>query len=82
MALAHVLADPEQILAMSGLSLATLLLFGWLALFVCALFSIVLSPHTGGMKLAWLVFAFVAPFLGCLLWFVVGRGDAYRRRAF
>ncbi|MGI8309131.1 PLD nuclease N-terminal domain-containing protein [Saccharopolyspora hattusasensis] len=50
-------------------------------MFVCALISILLSAHTGGMKIAWLVFAFVAPFLGCLLWFVVGRGDAYRRRA-
>lgn len=78
---AHVLADPAPIIAMSGMGLATLLLFGWLSLFICALVSIIASPHTVGMKIVWLVFAFVAPFLGSLLWFIVGRGDVYRRRS-
>lgn len=50
-------------------------------LFVGALISILASAHTGGMKLAWVVFAFVAPFLGSLLWFLVGRGDSLRRHA-
>ncbi|MEU2717031.1 PLDc N-terminal domain-containing protein [Streptomyces sp. NPDC007205] len=31
------------------------------------------------MKLVWVAFAFAAPFLGCLLWFLVGRRDARHR---
>ncbi|MFI0712922.1 PLD nuclease N-terminal domain-containing protein [Streptomyces inhibens] len=52
---------------------------GALALFFGALLSIVRSDLTGGMKLVWVAFAFMAPFLGCLLWFLVGRRDAQRR---
>jgi uncharacterized RDD family membrane protein YckC len=44
-----------------------------LILFVAALVSVVGSGLTGGMKLVWLVFAFCAPFLGPVLWFLVGR---------
>jgi hypothetical protein len=78
---AHFLAEPQQILALGAFGLIGLVTLAWLVLFVAALISIIGSPHTGGMKLAWLVFAFVAPFLGSLLWFVVGRGDSYRRHA-
>ena len=82
MALAHVLAaDPAPFFAFGTLALVALVAFGWLVLFLAALVSILGSPHTGGMKIAWLVFAFIAPFLGSLLWFIVGRGDSYRRRA-
>ncbi|MFI6767036.1 PLD nuclease N-terminal domain-containing protein [Streptomyces sp. NPDC050355] len=52
---------------------------GVLALYFGALLSIVRSDLTGGMKLVWLVFALMAPFLGCLLWFLVGRRDSQRR---
>ncbi|AJT65980.1 PLD nuclease N-terminal domain-containing protein [Streptomyces chattanoogensis] len=52
---------------------------GVLALFFGALLSIVRSDLTGGMKLVWLVFALMAPFFGCLLWFLVGRRNAERR---
>lgn len=45
-------------------------------LFVGALISIARSRLTGGMKFAWLVFAFVLPFVGSLLWFLVGRRDS------
>ncbi|WP_208609508.1 PLD nuclease N-terminal domain-containing protein [Streptomyces atriruber] len=47
-------------------------------LFVGALISIARSRLTGGMKFAWLVFAFVLPFLGSLLWFLFGRRDSLR----
>lgn len=77
----HTLGDPTPIFAMGGLGVIGLLLLGWLVLFVAALISILASPHTGGMKIVWLVLAFMAPFVGSLLWFVVGRGDAYRRSA-
>ncbi|MGY5129343.1 PLD nuclease N-terminal domain-containing protein [Streptomyces nigrescens] len=52
---------------------------GGLAWFFGALLSIVRSDLTGGMKLVWVAFAFIAPFLGCLLWFLVGRRDSQRR---
>ncbi|MEV6901173.1 PLD nuclease N-terminal domain-containing protein [Amycolatopsis sp. NPDC051372] len=51
--------------------------------FLAALVSVLGSPLGGGMKLVWVVFAFCAPFLGPLLWFLVGRrsaeAGAYRR---
>ncbi|MFF4950883.1 PLD nuclease N-terminal domain-containing protein [Streptomyces chattanoogensis] len=52
---------------------------GVLALFFGTLLGIVRSDLTGGMKLVWLVFALMAPVLGCLLWFLVGRRNAQRR---
>ncbi|MEU1407705.1 PLD nuclease N-terminal domain-containing protein [Streptomyces sp. NPDC005728] len=52
---------------------------GALTLYFGALLSIVRSDLTGGMKLVWVVFALMAPFLGSLLWFLVGRRDAQRR---
>ncbi|MEU4670277.1 PLD nuclease N-terminal domain-containing protein [Amycolatopsis sp. NPDC023774] len=44
--------------------------------FLAALVSVLGSPLRGGMKLVWVVFAFCAPFLGPLLWFLVGRRSA------
>ncbi|WEB39190.1 PLD nuclease N-terminal domain-containing protein [Streptomyces yunnanensis] len=52
---------------------------GLLALYFGALLGIVRSDLTSGMKLVWLAFALMAPFFGCLLWFLVGRRDAQRR---
>ena len=46
--------------------------------FLAALISSLASPQSGGMKIVWVVFAFCAPFLGPLLWFVVGRQQAAR----
>ncbi|UQA92091.1 PLD nuclease N-terminal domain-containing protein [Streptomyces halobius] len=52
---------------------------GALALFFGALLSIVRSDLTSGMKLVWLVFSLMAPFLGSLLWFLIGRRDSQHR---
>jgi hypothetical protein len=52
---------------------------GVLALFFGALLSIIKSDLTGGMKLVWILFALMAPFLGCLLWFLVGRSNSQSR---
>lgn len=60
-------------------SVGAAVVLGALALFFGALLSIVRSDLTGGMKLVWVVFALMAPFFGCLLWFLVGRRDAGRR---
>jgi hypothetical protein len=49
------------------------------ALFVlAAVVSVLRSPLSGGMKLVWFVFVWVAPFVGSLLWFLIGRGNATR----
>lgn len=72
--------SPELLLETGGLALIGLVIFGAVALFICAVVSIIGSPLSFGMTLVWLIVAFAAPFLGSLLWFIVGRGDAYRRR--
>ncbi|MBK1783744.1 PLDc N-terminal domain-containing protein [Prauserella cavernicola] len=67
--------DPRWIVGI--LILAAVLSF--VVLFIAALVSILASPLAMGMKLVWVIFAFCAPFLGSLLWFVIGRGHAYGR---
>jgi hypothetical protein len=52
---------------------------GALALYFGALLGIVRSDLGGGMKLVWVAFVLMAPLLGCVLWFLVGRPDAQRR---
>jgi hypothetical protein len=49
-------------------------------LFIGALVSVLRSGLTGGMKVVWVVFAFCAPFLGPVLWFLVGKKDVVGRR--
>ena len=49
-------------------------------LFIGALVSVLRSGMTGGMKVVWVVFAFCAPFLGPVLWFLVGKKDVDARR--
>ncbi|GAA2818975.1 PLD nuclease N-terminal domain-containing protein [Saccharopolyspora taberi] len=71
--------DQENVLGLGLAGLIALVLLAYAVLFIGALISILTSSHSGGMKLAWVVFAFVAPFLGSLLWFLVGRGDSLRR---
>jgi hypothetical protein len=56
------------------------LVLGYAYLVIGALVSIVKSRMEGGMKLVWCVFVFVAPFLGSLAWFWVGRKSAEARR--
>lgn len=45
-------------------------------LFIGALVSVLGSPLGAGMKFVWVVFAFCAPFLGPMLWFLVGKRSA------
>ncbi|MBO0806129.1 MAG: PLDc_N domain-containing protein [Nocardiopsaceae bacterium] len=49
---------------------------------VGALVSVLRSQHSGGMKLVWTVIILAAPALGSIGWFVIGRRDAQRHRAF
>lgn len=80
MDLGTLFSNPEQLFAMGGLGLLALVMVGALALFICALVSILCSPLGFGMTIVWVVITFSAPFLGPVAWFLIGRGDAYRRR--
>lgn len=51
-----------------------------LALVIGALISITKSSHrTPGVKVVWFLFVVEAPFLGSLLWFILGRARVPRR---
>ncbi|MEU0533305.1 PLD nuclease N-terminal domain-containing protein [Amycolatopsis tolypomycina] len=69
-----VASETTQAWIFMGVAGAVVLAFA--VLFLAALVGILRSPLTGGMKLVWVLFAFCAPFLGSLLWFVAGRRDA------
>ncbi|MEU6128874.1 PLD nuclease N-terminal domain-containing protein [Saccharopolyspora sp. NPDC047091] len=71
----------EQIFGFAMAGGMLLVAAAFVFLFIAALISILGSGLSGGMKLVWIVLAFIAPFLGSLLWFVVGRSDARRRYA-
>ncbi len=70
----------HQIAGMGMLGMIGLGMLAYAVLFIGALISILCSAHTGGMKLVWVIVAFAMPFIGSLLWFVIGRGDSLRRR--
>ncbi|GHF65902.1 ABC-type multidrug transport system permease subunit [Amycolatopsis bartoniae] len=44
---------------------------------VGAVVSVLRAPLAAGLKLVWIVLVCVAPFLGSLLWFVIGKRHAY-----
>ncbi|UKY54948.1 PLD nuclease N-terminal domain-containing protein [Streptomyces inhibens] len=69
----HLLALSGRALSLTGAGILIALSAAYVVLFVGALVSIVRARMDGGMKLVRLVFAFVAPFLGSLLWFLIGR---------
>lgn len=45
-----------------------------------AVVSVLRSSLTGGMKFVWIVLVFLAPFIGSLLWYVIGRPNARSAR--
>lgn len=52
-----------------------------LAVFVIgAVVSVLRSSLAGGMKFVWIVLVFLAPFIGSLLWYVIGRPNARSAR--
>ncbi|ASU58216.1 MULTISPECIES: PLD nuclease N-terminal domain-containing protein [Nocardiopsis] len=42
-------------------------------LIIAAVFSILTSRVDGAMKVVWLIFVCIAPLIGAILWFLVGR---------
>ncbi|MFE2855912.1 PLD nuclease N-terminal domain-containing protein [Streptomyces lavendulae] len=72
-------ATSDNAVSIVAVVVVTAVGIAYAALFVGALVSIARSGLTGAMKLAWAAFAVVAPFLGSVIWFLIGRRDARRR---
>ncbi|KPC64310.1 PLD nuclease N-terminal domain-containing protein [Streptomyces chattanoogensis] len=66
---------------MGSAAVALILTAAYVAVIVSAVVSISTSHLSTGTKLVWIVFAFMAPFLGSVLWFLIGRRDARRTPA-
>ena len=64
-----------------GAGVVFAIVVGFGLLFAAALVSVLRSRLPAGLKLVWVVFAFCAPFLGGLLWFLVGRRTGVREFA-
>ena len=75
----HVLAVQGDALNWAFAAAVGVVLLGLFLFFVGALVSVLRSGLTGGMKVVWVLFAFWAPFLGPLVWFLLGKRDAERR---
>ncbi|MET9465446.1 MULTISPECIES: PLD nuclease N-terminal domain-containing protein [unclassified Streptomyces] len=72
-------ATSERAISVAAVGVLAVVAIAYVAFFVAAVVSIARSGLAGGLKLGWVVFAVVAPFLGSLLWFLVGRRDAQRQ---
>ncbi|WHT23090.1 PLDc N-terminal domain-containing protein [Crossiella sp. CA-258035] len=66
----------DQFLALGASAAIILVILSGFLFFLAALISMLRSPLTGGMVLVWIIFAFCAPFLGPVLWFLIGRRNA------
>jgi hypothetical protein len=64
-----------------GAGVVFAIVVGFGLLFATALISVLRSRLSAGLKLVWVVFAFCAPFLGSLLWFLAGRRTGERQPA-
>ncbi len=78
----HAQQDPEfQIWGIALGGGVLVVLAALVVLFLAALVSILGSPQGFPLKLVWIVIVLCLPFLGCLLWFAIGRGFARREAA-
>ncbi len=66
----------DQTFGAAGAALLIAALIAYTLLVIGAFFSALFSPATAGMKLVWIIFIVVAPFVGSLLWFLVGKRNA------
>lgn len=73
-----VLAAPHVVPTWSWMALALAPLLLLVGLLLAALVSIIAAPMDFGMKIVWLVLVFALPFVGSVLWFLIGRGHARR----
>ncbi|MGW7680347.1 PLDc N-terminal domain-containing protein [Kribbella sp. NPDC054772] len=66
----------DQTFGVVGAALLVGILIAYVLLVVGAFFSALFSSATAGMKLVWIVFIVMAPFIGSLLWFMVGKRNS------
>jgi hypothetical protein len=66
----------DRVVVWALTAVAAIAAVAFVVLVIAAVISVIGSELGAGMKLAWIVFVVVAPFLGSLAWFVVGRRDA------
>lgn len=76
MMLLQTATQTDQTFGVIGGALLIGALVAYVLLVVGAFFSALLSSATAGMKLVWIVFIVIAPFIGSLLWFMVGKRNA------
>ncbi|PSK88057.1 uncharacterized protein DUF2545 [Murinocardiopsis flavida] len=65
----------EEIIAIAGLAAVAAAMIAYVVLIIAAVIGIISARLTGGMKLVWCVLVFLAPFVGSILWFLVGRNN-------
>jgi hypothetical protein len=66
-------------LSIAASALIIALILAYAAFVIGAFVGILRSRFSGGMKFVWCVFVLIAPFLGSLLWFLIGSGYAARQ---
>ncbi|MFG1905919.1 PLDc N-terminal domain-containing protein [Kribbella sp. NPDC048928] len=76
MMLLQTATQTDQTFGVIGGALLIGALVAYVLLVVGAFFSALFSSATAGMKLVWIVFIVIAPFIGSLLWFLVGKRNA------
>ncbi|HET6738234.1 MAG TPA: PLDc N-terminal domain-containing protein [Kribbella sp.] len=76
MMLLQTASQTDQTFGVIGGALLIGALVAYVLLVVGAFFSALFSSATAGMKLVWIVFIVIAPFIGSLLWFLVGKRNA------
>lgn len=76
MMLLQTASQTDQTFGVIGGALLIGALVAYVVLVVGAFFSALFSSATAGMKLVWIVFIVIAPFVGSLLWFLVGKRNA------
>jgi membrane protein DedA with SNARE-associated domain len=64
---------PDPALQIIMVMLITSVIAAYVLLVVGALVSVLRSYQPTGMKMAWIIFIFIAPFIGSILWFLIGK---------
>ncbi|GAA3583394.1 PLDc N-terminal domain-containing protein [Kribbella ginsengisoli] len=78
LAIAHATSSTtNDTLGVIGAALLVGLLLAYALLVLGALVSSLGAPMSGGMKLVWIIFIFIAPFIGSICWFLIGKRNAY-----
>ncbi|MBR8743022.1 PLD nuclease N-terminal domain-containing protein [Nocardiopsis sp. MG754419] len=72
------LLDATTIETLATIGVPAVFALGFLAvvvLVIAAVFSILFSRIDVGMKVVWFIFVIIAPVIGALLWFFIGRNQ-------